>query len=177
MATLVLRAACAIATLCLACSPALAQGDPGIRGGFQNTADTLHYRGVPILPPPIISPHPTTGATITANELASLKEGILRAGQFEATCDECAMVTGGAPVTGRGELDPTFRQFTTNSNGLGARLNADRMSRRASADHTRVPLFFGFLEYDWDPNARGGVPGFDSWPKHDPSVADTGPRD
>jgi hypothetical protein len=42
-----------------------------------------------------------------------------------------------------------------------------RMSRPASTDHGRVPLFFGFLEYDWDPDAPGGVPGFDSWPKHD----------
>ena len=126
MATLVLRAACAIATLCLASAPALAQRDPGIRGGFQNTAGMLQYRGIPIPPPPVISPHPTTGATITANELASFKEGILRAGQLEATCDECAMVTEGTPVTGRGELDPTFPQFTTNSNGLGARHNADQ---------------------------------------------------
>ena len=23
---------------------------------------------------------------------------------------------------------------------------------------------FGYLEFDWDPNAPGGVPGFDSWP-------------
>ena len=51
-----------------------------------------------------------------------------------------------------------------------------RMSRPASADHGRVPLFFGFLEYDWDPDAPGGVPGFDSWPKHDQSVAETSPR-
>jgi hypothetical protein len=51
-----------------------------------------------------------------------------------------------------------------------------RMSRPASADHGRVPLFFGFLEYDWDPDAPGGVPGFDSWPKHDLSVAETSPR-
>src|SRR5262249_50832851 len=28
--------------------------------------------------------------------------------------------------TGRGELDPVFPQFTTNSNGLGARHNADQ---------------------------------------------------
>jgi len=137
----------------------------------------LQYRGIPIPRPPVISPHPTTGATITANELASFKEGILRAGELEATCDECAIVTEGTPVTGRGELDRTFSQFTTNSNELGARHNADRTSRPASADYGRVPLFFGFLEYDWDPNARGGVPGFDSWPKHDLSVADTSPRD
>jgi len=26
---------------------------------------------------------------------------------------------------------------------------------------------FGFLEFDWDPNAPGGVPGFDPWPNHD----------
>lgn len=26
------------------------------------------------------------------------------------------------------------------------------------------PFAFGYLEYDWDPNAPGGVPGFDSWP-------------
>ena len=51
-----------------------------------------------------------------------------------------------------------------------------RMSRPASADHGRVPLFFGFLEYDWDPDAPGGVPGFDPWPKHDLSVAGTSLR-
>ena len=51
-----------------------------------------------------------------------------------------------------------------------------RMSRPASAEHGRVPLFFGFLEYDWDPDAPGGVPGFDPWPKHDLSVAETSPR-
>jgi hypothetical protein len=42
-----------------------------------------------------------------------------------------------------------------------------RMSRPASADYGRVPRFFGFLEYDWDPDAPGGVPGFDPWPRHD----------
>src|SRR5262245_39806140 len=25
-------------------------------------------------------------------------------------------------------------------------------------------LFFSFVEFDWDPDAPGGVPGFDSWP-------------
>jgi hypothetical protein len=50
------------------------------------------------------------------------------------------------------------------------------MSRPASADHGRVPRFFGFLEYDWDPGAPGGVPGFDPWPKQDLSLAETSPR-
>lgn len=30
------------------------------------------------------------------------------------------------------------------------------------------PFAFGYLEYDWDPNATGGVPGFDSWPPGSP---------
>ena len=29
---------------------------------------------------------------------------------------------------------------------------------------TGLKLFFGFVEFDWDPDAAGGVPGFDSWP-------------
>jgi hypothetical protein len=107
-------------------APAQQLQDPGIRGGFNNTAGMLQFRGIPIPPPPVISPHPTTNATITVNELASFKEGILRAGQLEASCGDCAMITEGTPVTNRGELDPTFPQFTTNSNGLGARHNADQ---------------------------------------------------
>jgi Di-haem oxidoreductase, putative peroxidase len=106
--------------------PAFAQTDPGVRGGQQNTAGYLQYRGIPIPHPPVISPNPTTGATITANELASFNEGINRAGQLESTCDTCADVPDGSPVVGLGELDPIFPQFHTNSNGLGARHNADQ---------------------------------------------------
>ena len=36
---------------------------------------------------------------------------------------------------------------------------------------TRPSFAFGFLEFDWDPNAPGGVPGFDPWPMHDLRVA------
>ena len=50
-----------------------------------------------------------------------------------------------------------------------------RMSPPASADQGQVSLFFGFLEYDWDPRAPGGAPGFDPWPKQDVS-AETSPR-
>jgi hypothetical protein len=107
-------------------TPAFAQQDPGVRGGLNNTAGYLEYQGIPIPHPPIISPNPTTGSTITANELALFNEGINRAGQLESTCDECADVTDGSPVTGLGELDPLFPQFHTNSNGLGARHNADQ---------------------------------------------------
>jgi hypothetical protein len=103
-----------------------AQKDPGVRGGLQNTGGGLQQQGIPIPHPPLISPNPATGATINENELKSFLEGILRAGQLESTCDACADVTDGSPVTDKGELDPMFPQFHTNSNGLGARHNADQ---------------------------------------------------
>ena len=116
----------AAAVVCLLTTPAFAQQDPGVRGGVNNTGGGLQAQGIPIPHPPAISPNPSTGAKITANELASFLEGINRAGQLESTCDTCAMVTDGSPVNGRNELDPIFPQFTTNSNGLGARHNADQ---------------------------------------------------
>jgi hypothetical protein len=119
-------AAMAAGMLCVLASPAFAQQDSGVRGGQNNTAGYLQYQGIPIPHPPVISPNPATGATITANELALFNEGINRAGQLESTCDDCADVTDGSPVTGLGELDPLFPQFHTNSNGLGARHNADQ---------------------------------------------------
>jgi hypothetical protein len=98
--------------------------DPGVRGGLANTGGGLQQRGIPIPHPPPISTNPTTGATANPNERASFEEGILRAGQLESTCDECADVVDGSPVPG--ELDPVFPQLRTNSNGLGARHNADQ---------------------------------------------------
>ena len=116
-----------IAASCIVASSwALAQRDPGVRGGLQNTGGGLQQRGIPIPHPPLISPNPTTGATVNENERASFEEGILRAGQLESTCDDCNDVTDGSPVEGLGELDPMFPQFHTNSNGLGARHNADQ---------------------------------------------------
>src|SRR5262249_30865824 len=119
------------ATAWLLTTPALAQKDSGVRGGLQNTGGGLQAQGIPIPHPPVISPNPTTGATIATNELKSFLEGINRAGQLEASCDDCAMVTDGSPavtnpINGLKELDPIFPQFTTNSNGLGARHNADQ---------------------------------------------------
>ena len=126
---LLFRVAAAAAIACLLTTPAFTQQDPGVRGGLQNTGGGLQAQGIPIPHPPVISPNPTTGATITANEFASFLEGINRAGQLESTCDQCAMVTDGSPAPGIGglsELDPLFPQFTTNSNGLGARHNSDQ---------------------------------------------------
>jgi hypothetical protein len=122
-----LRASSIIA-VCLLAVPAFAQTvaiDSGVRGGQNNTAGYLQYRRIKIPRPPVISPNPTTGVKISDNEQKLFNEGINRAGQLEATCDTCAMVNDGSPA-GNGELDPTFPQYTTNSNGLGARHNADQ---------------------------------------------------
>src|SRR5262249_44580126 len=98
--------ACAI--MCLAAGASWAQTDPGVRGP---TAGQLQFNAMqryfltgqlpqtpPIPHPPLISPHPTTGATADPNEAASFREGINRAGQLESTCDTCAMVTPGSPA-------------------------------------------------------------------------------
>ena len=115
-----------IVIVCMFSSLLWGQKDHGVRGGIQNTGGGLQQQGIPIPHPPVISPNPTTGATINDNELASFVEGVLRAGQLESTCDDCADVTDGSPVVGLGELDPVFPQFHTNSNGLGARHKADQ---------------------------------------------------
>jgi hypothetical protein len=127
---MVIFCAAAAAFVCLLASPGFAQTDPGVRGGLKNTGGGLQAQGFQIPHPPAISPNPS-GATITANEFASFMEGINRAGQLESTCDQCAMVTDGSPapvnpLNKLPELDQFFPQFTTNSNGLGARHNADQ---------------------------------------------------
>src|SRR5262250_3950679 len=86
----------------------LAPKDPGVRGGLANTGGGLQQQGIPIPHPPLLSPNPTTGATVNDNERASFEEGILRAGQLESTCDRCNDVPDGSPVPG--ELDPQFPQ-------------------------------------------------------------------
>ena len=45
-----------------------------------------------------------------------------------------------------------------------------RIDRRKSEGQANVEFFFGFLEFDWDPNKPGGVPGFGSWPPEVPQV-------
>jgi len=121
----------AIAFASLISGTAFAQVDPGVRGGLQNTGGGLQAQGKKIPHPQLISPNPVTGATVNDNEKVSFYEGINRAGQLESTCDQCAMVTDGSPavtnpINGLKEADPLFPQFTTNSNGLGARHNADQ---------------------------------------------------
>src|SRR6202045_3636565 len=116
---------------CVLTSEGFAQKDPGLRGGLQNTGGGLQAQGKKIPPPPLITPNPMSEAGIADNEKLLFFEGILRAGQLESTCDQCAMVTDGGPavinpLNGLKEIDPILPQFTTNSNGLGARHNADQ---------------------------------------------------
>src|SRR6516164_3052279 len=83
------RGAAAAAVVFLLASPCPAQTDPGVRGGLDKTGGGLQAKGIPIPHPPVISPNPTTGATISPNERQSFLEGINRAGQLESTCDQC----------------------------------------------------------------------------------------
>src|SRR5215471_19753205 len=78
-----------IATFLFVGSWAFGQHDPEIRGGIQNTGGGLQQQGIPIPPPPVISPNPVTGVTINANEMDLFLEGFRRAGQLESTCDTC----------------------------------------------------------------------------------------
>jgi hypothetical protein len=45
-------------------------------------------------------------------------------------------------------------------------LNASTVTAGSATEteSKRVPLFFGFLVFDWDPDAPGGVPGFGPMP-------------
>ena len=57
---------------------------------------------------------------------------------------------------------------------IGASASQSMQIAAAGPASTAPPSFsFGFLEFDWNPNAPGGVPGFDTWPKQDLSVAGT----
>src|SRR5260370_35464260 len=65
-----LSLAAVVGVLCQLVSSAFAQQDPGIRGGMQNTAGHLQYRGIPIPPPAVIRPNPTTGPPLPPTGLA-----------------------------------------------------------------------------------------------------------
>src|SRR5262249_58238467 len=64
--------------------PVFAQHDPGVRGGMENTAGQLQFRGLPIPHPPVISPNPTTRADISPNQLVSSMDGSNRAAHLQS---------------------------------------------------------------------------------------------
>jgi hypothetical protein len=88
--------------LCLAVVPSLAQKDPGVRKG------------------PSGGGNPLSG--LTDVELSLFNEGLQRALQLEAVCDDCADLTLGTFV------DPSKGKLVTqtNSAGLGTRFNGDQ---------------------------------------------------
>ena len=99
-----------------------------------------------------------------------------RAGPLAAVALAAAVIALVLPVSSPGQSPRAVGASAAVLSDSHAVTASARVSRPSSADHGRVPLFFGFLEYDWDPDAPGGVPGFDSWPKHDLSDAETSPR-
>ena len=109
-----LRMLAVVSLLCLPSISILAQKDPGVRGGL------------PIAGQPIPHPQPLPGLQV--NDAKLFQESLQRGGELESSCDSCATSANGPafPVTGQGELDPIFPQFHTNSNGLGARFNAEQ---------------------------------------------------
>ena len=62
-----------------------------------------------------------------------------------------SLIHGGAPATAQSSAQPVLAQLTV---PLPGPLDAGEVG----------PFAFGFLVFDWDPSAPGGVPGFDNWP-------------
>jgi len=85
-----------------------------------------------------------------------------------------AVLIGGAFGTPRSAL--TGETVTPELPSSATIIGAFTPQVAAPAAVTLPSFAFGFLEFDWDPNAPGGVPGFDSWPKHDLRVAEVSPR-
>ena len=52
----------------------------------------------------------------------------------------------------------TAAQGSAEPSTTTAPLSGAQVSRPAAS------FAFGYVEFDWDPSAPGGVPGFDSWP-------------
>jgi hypothetical protein len=114
---------------------AVAQRDPGVRGGLNNTGGGLQSQGIPIPHPPLISDNPNhPDLKLNKNEKMLFVEGVKRSGQLESICDTCSAapfgVGDGNPVGPPHapfgtEIDPDFPQTMTNSNGLGTVHNSD----------------------------------------------------
>jgi len=89
-------------TICLIVVPCLAQKDPGVRKGPANAGAPLQG--------------------LAPIELSMFNEGLQRAIQLEAVCDDCADLTLGSFV----EPEKGKLVYRTNSAGLGTRFNGDQ---------------------------------------------------
>ena len=72
-----------------------------------------------------------------------------------------------SPVEGSADLNPATRAARVGASvgpGLVPNAAAGRRASYSSAETTPA-FFFGFVEFDHDPNAPGGVAGFGPWPQ------------
>ena len=88
--------------VCMVVTPCLAQKDPGVRKGAAGGGNPL--------------------PGLTPIELSMFNEGLQRAIQLEAVCDDCADLTLGSFV----EPEKGKLVYQTNSAGLGVRFNGDQ---------------------------------------------------
>ena len=80
-----------------------------------------------------------------------------------------------SPVEGSADLNPptqVARVGTSVGQGLVPNLGASRRASYSSAETTPA-FFFGYVEFDHDPSAPGGVPGFGPSPQPTPVTAIT----
>ena len=72
-----------------------------------------------------------------------------------------------APSAGQsstvGRSDANANRNVAADRGAARALCADCEDTRKLAP-SKVPLFFGYIEFDYDPDQPGGVPGFGPWP-------------
>ena len=71
-----------------------------------------------------------------------------------------AILTFALPETAqRRSVDTAVRSALSAKGPQSAQKNASSITAVGGK-----PFSFGYLEFDWDPSAPGGLPGFDRWP-------------
>jgi hypothetical protein len=71
-----------------------------------------------------------------------------------------------SPVERSADLNPATRVARVGASvGPGLVPNAAARRAASSSTETTPAFFFGFVEFDHDPNAPGGVAGFGPWPQ------------
>ena len=110
-------------------------------------------------------PHSQTGLPMyvhTPEATAARRPADRLAGSLAAVALAAAVIALAPPVSSSGRSPGAAGALAAALSDSHAVTTPARMSRPASADQGASRCFFGFLEYDWDPDAPGGVPGFDS---------------
>jgi len=89
-----------------------------------------------------------------------------------------AALIGAALATPRSAAmrDPPAAELSSMTAIISPAAQSVPTAAAGSAAVAQSSFAFGFLEFDWDPNAPGGVPGFDSLATRDLRVADASTR-